>query len=33
MQSWSDEYLKRGCGFVNANGERIVIGVGNDGMV
>ena len=29
-QSWRDEYLKWVCGFANANGGRMLIGVMDD---
>ncbi len=30
-RSWRDDYLKWVCGFANAQGERLVIGVEDDG--
>lgn len=32
-ESWHDEYLKWICGFANAKGGRLVIGMGDDGSV
>ena len=32
-QSWKDEYLKWVCGFANAQGGTLYIGVGDDGNV
>ena len=32
-QSWQDEYLKWICGFANAQGGRLYIGMDDDGVV
>ncbi len=32
-QTWRDEYLKWICGFANAEGGKILIGVNDDGTV
>lgn len=32
-QSWRDEYLKWICGFANAQGGKIFIGVDDNGMI
>lgn len=32
-ESWRDEYLKRVCGFANAQGGKIYIGCNDDGEV
>jgi ATP-dependent DNA helicase RecG len=32
-KSWRDEYLKWICGFANANGGKLFIGIDDNGMV
>ena len=32
-ESWRDEYLKWICGFANADGGRLYIGIDNDGQI